>query len=533
MNPRQRWMRLSGAGLGVLLLCTYGYFFTGSGPNQNTRYDLVRAVVEEGRMAIDSYHENTIDKASGQGHYYSDKAPGSSVAALPVYAAAYGTARLWSPAEWIRRDLRTQERLLQLVQLFCAALPGALLGVSVLLFLLQWTAPRVHLGWTLIAALAVALGTPLFAYSTMFYGHVLSALGLFVGYQLLFRATEESPGRTALLAAGACFGFATLAEYTAAPAAAILLAVRAWPSRGVPLRSTVREAGRLAGWIAAGGIPFALLFAANNRLVTGSWLQIGYANVQEQFQGYQRVGFYGVGLPSPAVLFELLLGRMRGLWLLSPILLCALAGIPAAWRRSRRVTLAAGAVIAYYLLLNASYAAWWGGASTYPRHLTAAAPFFAPFVYFALISPRAWVRLATRIAAALSILNGLVIVAVDPQVVKSVAFPLASVYRALLRGELGAALWWTPSLNGAARALSKGTNLGMYLTGATNLWSLLPLLAFWIAAVLVLRSRLRRAGVPLWTEFDPGALPTVGAPEARRRRGQDAGARRRGRRRRP
>jgi hypothetical protein len=491
--PGPRRLRLLGAGLGLLLLGTYGYFFTGSGPNQNTRYDLARAIVEEGSDAIDSYHENTIDKASYDGHYYSDKGPGSSLAAVPFYAVGWAAARLFAGAEEVRASLPIQERLFQWVQLGCAALPGALLGVAMLALLLR-LGPGVRPGWATLAALAVALGTPLFAYSTMFYGHVLSALGLFLGFLLLFPPRGAVPRRAALLA-GACFGFATLTEYPAAPAAALLVAVRLWPARGEARRAAVAGAARALGWLAVGALPFAVLLAANDRLVTGSCFTVGYANVEEVFQSFQRVGFYGVALLDPGVLLKLLVGRQRGLWLLSPVLLCALPGFAALWRLERRVAIATGAVIAYFLLLNASYSVWWGGAATYPRHLTAAAPFFVPAVYLALTSPAEWLRQATRAAAVVSAVHGLVVVATDPQALQNVAFPLGQAYRALLRGELGAELWYTPSMNGAARALSRGTNLGMHLVGARNLWSLVPLLALWGAAALVARAVLRRAEV--------------------------------------
>lgn len=47
---------------------------------------LTRAIVDEGRLEIDSYYNETGDRAYYNGHYYTDKAPGLSFLALPVYA---------------------------------------------------------------------------------------------------------------------------------------------------------------------------------------------------------------------------------------------------------------------------------------------------------------------------------------------------------------------------------------------------------------------------------------------------------------
>ena len=72
----------------AVVFVSYAYFYQGGGWNQNSRFDLVRAMVERGTLRIDAYHENTQDKAYYQGHYYSDKAPGVALLALPVAAIA-------------------------------------------------------------------------------------------------------------------------------------------------------------------------------------------------------------------------------------------------------------------------------------------------------------------------------------------------------------------------------------------------------------------------------------------------------------
>ena len=70
----------------ALLFFSYAYFYQAGGWNENTRFDLVRAIVDDHTLSIDRYHENTGDKARFRGHYYSDKAPGASFAAVPAYA---------------------------------------------------------------------------------------------------------------------------------------------------------------------------------------------------------------------------------------------------------------------------------------------------------------------------------------------------------------------------------------------------------------------------------------------------------------
>src|ERR1700735_5921787 len=74
--------------LGIVFFCSFGYFYEGGGWNQNSRFDLLRAIVERHTLWIDAYHENTQDKAHFKGHYYSDKAPGLVFLAVPFALAA-------------------------------------------------------------------------------------------------------------------------------------------------------------------------------------------------------------------------------------------------------------------------------------------------------------------------------------------------------------------------------------------------------------------------------------------------------------
>src|SRR4249919_651428 len=74
--------------LGVVIFLSFIYFYEGGGWNQNSRFDLLRAIVERHTLQIDAYHENTQDKARFQGHYYSDKAPGLVFLAVPFAEAA-------------------------------------------------------------------------------------------------------------------------------------------------------------------------------------------------------------------------------------------------------------------------------------------------------------------------------------------------------------------------------------------------------------------------------------------------------------
>src|SRR5438552_14142324 len=80
--------------LACALLASYAYFYQAGGWNQNSRFDLVTAIVERGTVRIDAYADNTGDKTVFDGHVYSDKAPGQALAAVPLVALATAFARI-------------------------------------------------------------------------------------------------------------------------------------------------------------------------------------------------------------------------------------------------------------------------------------------------------------------------------------------------------------------------------------------------------------------------------------------------------
>ena len=71
--------------VGVALFVWDAYFYQAGGRNQNSRFALVRAMVERQTLRIDAYQDSTNDLALSGGHSYSDEAPGASfLAVLPV-----------------------------------------------------------------------------------------------------------------------------------------------------------------------------------------------------------------------------------------------------------------------------------------------------------------------------------------------------------------------------------------------------------------------------------------------------------------
>src|SRR5688572_8554683 len=86
------------AALFLFALAAYAYFYQAGGWNQNTRFDLTRAIVEDGTLRIDRFAHNTGDLARRDGHAYCDKAPGVSLLAVPVWGVVHAVTADVTPA---------------------------------------------------------------------------------------------------------------------------------------------------------------------------------------------------------------------------------------------------------------------------------------------------------------------------------------------------------------------------------------------------------------------------------------------------
>jgi hypothetical protein len=341
----------------------------GWGWTQTSHYGLVRAL-SHGTAVIDRWHEETGDKAWTNGHFYSVKAPGLALVVLPEYlvlkTAGVMPDRL-RPAIWL------------------LGLLGTVIPAAALLLLLRHESDQQVPGAGIPAAIALGLGTLLFPFATLLFGHVLSALCAFAAFTVLL-AERRIGGSARLLAlAGLLAGAAAFVEYPAGLVALILVGlVVARPAR---LR-------RLAAYVAGVAVPVALL-AAYNRWAFGSFTHLSYedAVIIQGKSGHDVIGaasegFFGVTAPSPRVALELLLAR-RGFLATTPVVGAALAGLFFLYRAGRRAeALTAGAVFAAFLIYNAGittpFGGPFGGDSPGPRYMTVAVPFLAGGLAMAL-----------------------------------------------------------------------------------------------------------------------------------------------------
>ena len=313
--------------LGILTFVTCGYFFAGGGWNQNSQFDLTRAIVERHTFAIDAFARNTGDVAIANGRIYSNKSPAISWAAAIPYAALYAfeTARGANPGDATLLTINAW-----LCSLLCVALPASMIPPMIFVYARR---RGVDARWAAIVAASSVLATQLLPYATIFMLHAPSAA------LLVYALTTPHRARAGFAAA-----LATAMNYLCAPALIVFAFV---------------ERRAVARYAAAAVAPLVAL-AAYQYVCFGSIFAISIAHEDPRF--LTRGAAMGVlQWPRPAVVYAVTFSPYRGLFFFAPVLLVALFGVRAWWRAERTACAASMIVIAAFFAFNISFNGWEGG----------------------------------------------------------------------------------------------------------------------------------------------------------------------------
>ncbi|MCS6881906.1 MAG: hypothetical protein RMK84_06940 [Oscillochloridaceae bacterium] len=454
----------------ILLLICYTYVLPRwSDWNQNSRLNLVLAMVDDGTVSIDRYVANTGDYAIYEGRAYTDKPPGLSFLAMPVYMVLSPALNIPPVRErletissgtafqsTLREDgsgLRADKIRFALVQyaltLAVVAIAAAGLGV---VFHLALVRLGVVPSLAALGALAYGLGTSAAPYAGNFYSHQVAAALLFGAFFVAWPRDDER-GRPAYargLLCGLLLGWAVISEYPVVLPAAL-----------IGLYALARRGWRWIGPLALGGaMPLALLIVYD-LVAFGTPLPIGYAH-SALWQEQHHTGFMSITGPRIEALWGLTFGAFRGLFVRAPWLLLALPAAILWWRGGERraewwlLVLAPLTLILFY----GSSVMWWGGFAAGPRYIVPIIPFLA--LSAAWLAARLWSRPAGRTAVTTLVIGSIALVWAES--LAGQLFPTDAIRNT-----------WTGYVFPAWAAGDIARNLGMVL-GLTGPWSLIPLL---------------------------------------------------------
>jgi hypothetical protein len=387
------------AAIAIAYLYIVPYFPRIHSANELPRVYLVKAIVEDHSFAIDrgvARWGATADVSPSGGHQYSNKAPGSSLLAVPFYAAIRAI---------------TGEPSLPVTLWICRVFAGILPMLAFLGLLWGFLARFApDPGVRRLVLLGYALGSLAMTYTILFYSHQLGAICIASAWIVALDVADGRRGLGAMAAAGLLAGAAPLVDYQAVFAAlpvAVHVVIR--------LRRHPQLVRAIALATAGAALPIAGLLAYHAACFGSPW-RTGY-DASTTFAVFHQHGFLGI----TALRWEAFWGSVgrpdNGLIALSPWWLLAIPGGVTLWRRGERATVAVGAAVAViYLLFISSINFWRGGWEVGPRYIAAMLPFLLPLVAAQL---EAWRARPLALGAAAGLLG----VGVAIYVLSSATFP--------------------------------------------------------------------------------------------------------------
>jgi len=308
-----------------------------------SRVCLAQALVH-GRVSADNclVAPLAVDRSSYGGHFYSDKAPGMSVAEAPVTAAV----RLGNPSHWPNWSLR-----LWAVRILVSGI-GFLLAAFLVGRVTEGLAP----GYGGISLVSFALGTLAAPFAAANFDHVPAGALDLAAFLLAWARRPELAGLVA--------GAALLTEYESG---AVVVVVGVYVA--------LRGVGVLARY-ALGVVPGVLLLGAYDWAAFGAPWHLSYRYLANEYTARQSAGFFGIHVPHAHSAW-LVVGGSRGLVVVCPIVIAAVYGLVLLGRRYRAEAILCGAVALVFFLVDSGYFAPYGGLSPGPRFFVPALPFLA------------------------------------------------------------------------------------------------------------------------------------------------------------
>lgn len=373
----------------LTFLVIYGYFMHWGGWNENSRFDLTRAIVDEHRFEIDSFHKNTGDRSYFKAHYYSDKVPGMSFIGVPIYIGSKFFHNYLLPESMIDPGSGDSEYVLDGNTFSEPISPGSLVLLSMISLTLFTSVLSSALTVVLIykisryfvttenhrtlLALAYGLSSTPFHTALVFFGHATGTFFAFLGLYLVYRV-KKNDSNLNMMIPGFLSGLALVVETS------VIFLVLFTAAAVLSMRRKNQLINFFIG-ISIGVLPL----LTYNLVIFGNPLVLPRLFVDPEvwplIQGNKGIVNTGV-LPDPAIILNLTITPSNGLFFYNPILILSLIGLSYMYRDKKFEAIVI--VLLFFLFLNflSRWWMWWGGTFFGPRHLLPIIPIlFLPLSY--------------------------------------------------------------------------------------------------------------------------------------------------------
>lgn len=347
---------------------TFAYFTRIGNVNAYSRLALVYSLVNDKTFAIDKYHKIAgAEKSFFNGHYYTDKAIGLPLFSVPIYFALKQVSKINYFKNWL------PEKIPYLIKVFSVCLTSALLVVFIFSFL---ELINISLRQRLIITFAFIYATPILQWSTLYYAHQFASFLFFLSFYILFKQKLSNNFIfSKIFLSGFFSGFAFLSDY---PVAIFILPLIIY------LYFILKDKKQIFFFI-TGIIPAVIIFLYYHNACFGSPFTLATSyHVDFETEAIRSMlpstiwrEISLLNIPLVKNIFEITLGKYRGLFFYSPVLIMFILGgyyfyKNLGLRKEFNLFLS---IITLYFYFIFTRGIWAGGSASTPRYFVVLIPY--------------------------------------------------------------------------------------------------------------------------------------------------------------
>ncbi|MBS3055604.1 MAG: hypothetical protein J4452_03900 [Candidatus Aenigmarchaeota archaeon] len=398
----------------LIFFIIYAIFIHWNGWDENSRYFLTRAIVDEHRFEIDTFANQTSDRTVVDGHYYSDKDPGiSMVASIP-----YGIFKFFFHDDSRKENQVFITNTIGKVSIYDILNPGYFtlysMAIVIIFTSVLFSSLTVVLLYKmtnfftnkkkikLLFAATAGLATTIFPYALVFTDNAMATFfALFGFYFLLKKKYENVEQKKYSFFAGLCFGIGAITS--------IFIVIISFVAFIYLFISYNKKNRYLTVFI----LGFLLIFSVSltyNFIIFKNPFVLYHFYIDTNLFIFSQQHFYALWkefIPEPYIFWRLLFDPYKGIFFYYPILLISVYGLYLMRKTMKPEILFIVLVLAFNIVLNSTVSSsWWGGGFFGPRHLTYFVPFFLLPLIFVLDqkSKSKWIKSIFVLTLAFSIL---------------------------------------------------------------------------------------------------------------------------------
>lgn len=331
----------------TIIFCCW-YIDVWENSNSCSRVLPIATFFEQGNFILDKYKDKTIDISVIDGHYYMDKAPLPSFITLPFFGIL----------KWFGIVKPIEESYYGKAIYITGAIVCGIIPFLLMLFYVAKSLIKKQRKDLIFMAIVAYLSSFIFVFAGTFFAHVLAASLVLIAY-------IHYQNKKYYLAGLLC-GFGFLTEYTT------LWIIFSWLLIELLKNKSVKNSIQLS----IGFLPALLVILSYNFYFTGSPFKMLYLFVADNFDVASK-STYGLSFPKLNALYGLIVSENRGLLFYAPVLIYGLFLFFTKRIESLKIKeyFLHPIILPFILttLFISSHAAWDGGWSYGPRHLTAVA----------------------------------------------------------------------------------------------------------------------------------------------------------------